>query len=384
MRLKAHSLSCDEIKRQGLYRQRIALSRQAGFLSDTDGSYLDFISNDYLRLSQHRDVKKAMIKAVETYGVGSGASAIVSGYSVYTQALEQRFAEFVGYPAALFVNSGYHANLAVMSTLLNPDDVILADKHVHASIIDGVSLSGARMKRFSHQHFCQLADLAKRFPEAQYVISEGIFSMEGDITDLKRLRQAMKRKQKLIVDDAHGFGILGRNGRGSVDFASLSVDEVPVFVVPFGKAMGAMGAMICADEVTIDRIVQLARSFLFSTALPPAVVAASISALSVLEKSDEPRQCLFDNIRYFNRRCEDLGLKLSSFDMTPIRSIVIGDNRRLMRLQQNLKEQGFYVAAIRPPTVAENSSRLRISLSCDHRHEDIDRLLKAIKRDDDE
>ncbi|WHN65786.1 8-amino-7-oxononanoate synthase [Cysteiniphilum sp. QT6929] len=364
------------IKQNGRYRQRVFTQIHDKFIHICQHALINFSGNDYLGLSQHVEVKKKAQQAIDRYGVGSTSSAIVSGSHYLIESLEHDMAAFVDYPRALLFNSGYHANLAVMSLIGKNAQTVVADKLVHASILDGIALSGAKLKRYPHQNIDSLYATLQKHPEAKYVISEGIFSMDGDISPLARLGNM--GLAKLIVDDAHGFGVLGQSGRGAVNHAGLTFEGVPIMIVPCGKALGAMGALVCASEEFIELLIQTARSYIYSTALAIPVVAALNASLKLVMKGDCLRDKLFENIAFFNQYAQKLGLHVVSHDLTPIRSIIIGDNKRTQNIQSMLKDKGFYVSCIRPPTVPQDSARLRISLTALHDTDDIKALLDQL------
>lgn len=364
------------IKQNGRYRKRVFTQIQDKFIHIDKQAFINFSSNDYLGLSQHIEVKKQAKQAIEHYGVGSTSSAIISGSHYLIESLEHNMAAFVGYPRALLFNSGYHANLAVMSLLAKDSPTIIADKLIHASILDGIALSGAKLKRYPHQNIESLSAILQTHPEAAYIITEGVFSMDGDISPLARLASA--GSAKLIVDDAHGFGVLGQSGKGVVNYAGLGAEDVPVMIVPCGKALGAMGALVCASDEFIELLIQTARSYIYSTALAIPIVAALNASLKLIAQGDNLREKLFENIIFFNHYAQSLGLNIVSSDLTPIRSIVIGDNQHAEKVQSVLRVKGFYVSCIRPPTVPQNSARLRISLMALHDTHDIKQLLDEL------
>lgn len=342
---------------------------------------IDFSHNDYLGLSQHPCVKKALSQAALDVGFGSGSSPMVSGYSEATETLEKQFARFIGYPKAMFFNSGYHANLAVTALLSQTADMLVADKYIHASMLDGCRLAGVKLKRYRHQDLAAFKQVVSSLKAPSFCLSEGVFSMDGDVTPLGLLHHQLKGTwHQLVIDDAHGFGVLGKNGRGSVSHSGLTAKEVPICIVPLGKAMGGMGAMVCADETIIEKLIQFSRSYIYSTALPPALSLALQTSLALLESADDLRTRLLDNIHSFNRRCRQIGLKLISEDDTPIRSLFIGDNHKACQIQQKLSAGGFWVSCIRPPTVPEGTARLRVSLSALHDQKTIEALFVALVR----
>ncbi len=378
MSLLANDERLTVIKHSGRYRQRVFTQIQDKFIHIDELGLINFSGNDYLGLSQHVEVKKQAQQAIEYYGVGSTSSAIVSGSHYLIEALEHDIAAFVGYPRALLFNSGYHANLAVMSLIGKNAQTVVADKLVHASILDGIALSGAKLKRYPHQNIDSLHAILQKHPEANYVITEGVFSMDGDISPLAKL--ANVDPIQLIVDDAHGFGVLGQLGKGAVNHAGLNFENVPVMIIPCGKALGAMGALVCASDQFIELLIQTARSYIYSTALAIPVVAALNASLKLVMEGNYLRDKLFENIAFFNHYAQRLGLHVVSDDLTPIRSVIIGDNQQTQNIQNMLKDKGFYVSCIRPPTVPEHSARLRISLTALHDIGDIKALLDQLVR----
>lgn len=340
----------------------------------------NFSSNDYLNLSQHSDVKRTFAKAANDYGLGSGSSALVSGYHQSHQALEEAFADFLGRDKALLFNSGYHANLAVFQVLANRHDCIFSDKYCHASLLDGIQLSRAKHIRFAHNNIRQAQNCLDQYPDQKKIlVTESIFSMEGNLTDLSNFANLCKKNQTFFcVDDAHGFGVLGTQGRGACEHFNLSQQVVPCLIQPLGKAMGSMGAIVSGSHDLIEAFIQYARSYRYSTALPPAVASAGLVALQVLKNEPWRRIALHQNIVLFNELAKKYQLPLCSWDLTPIRAILVGDNIKTLQLQKLLHERGHFVACIRPSTVPENTARLRISLCSEHRPENIRRLMEDL------
>lgn len=372
----ANSLSIT--KKQHQWRERIVVeNRDQQYVTVNKQSLLNFASNDYLQLANHPAVKKSFATAADIYGLGSGSSPAVSGYTSVHQALEEAFADFLDRDKALLFNSGYHANLAALTTFANRNTTIVADKHIHASIIDGALLSRATLHRYAHQDFVQAESFLKNNPSL--LITESVFSMEGDITNIATLAQLANQYQSmLIVDDAHGVGVLGTKGKGACDYFGLSQQNVPCLITPFGKALGSMGAIISGSTELIDALLQSARSYRYSTAIPAAICAATLTALTLLQNESWRREQLQSLITHFNQEAAKHNLSLSSQDATPIRSILIGCNETVMQLQQYLMTKGFFVSAIRPPTVPKNTARIRVSLTCDISPESITQLLNHI------
>lgn len=322
---------------------------------------INFSSNDYLGLSKSDEVKQAFIKGVEIYGFGSGSSPLICGYYSATKNLEEEFAKFLNVEEAIFFNSGYHANLGLIQALDMP---IIMDKLCHASIIDGARLSGNKFYRYPHNDLNKAEELLQKAPES-LLISERVFSMEGDISGIQELQSlAQKYRATLIIDDAHGFGILKNN---------ISSDLI---VIPLGKALGGMGAIVAGSKNLITYLRQFTRSYAYSTALPPAILYANLAALKVMQKEVWRLNKLKGLIELFNLKANLVGLKLSSQDLTPIRSILIEDNKKAKLLEKNLQAQGFFVKAIVSPTV--QTSRIRVSLSSMHKENDVINLIEAI------
>lgn len=356
---------------------------QDGAITSNGKACVNFCGNDYLQLAHHPYVKKALIIGAEKYGLGSGASAMVSGYCKPHYQLEQAFAEFLNRDSAMLFNSGYHANLGVLATLANRNSTIIADKFCHASLIDGAVLSRAQLQRYPHNDMQQAATLLnKHAKKADLLISESIFSIQGDMTDVKTLSALASQHQcTLVVDDAHGIGVLGASGAGITDELQLSQDAVPCLITPLGKAMASMGAIVSGSKAMIETLVQLARTYRYSTALPPAICNASLCALQLLQKETWRRDTLKQLIRFFIKEAKARQLQLFSQDMTPIKSITIGCNLKTLSLQKKLMQRGLFVSCIRPPTVPINSACIRISLNCAHTEGQIRYLLDSLKEE---
>lgn len=342
---------------------------------------IQFCSNDYLQVAQHPRVKKAFADGVTQNGLGSGASALVSGYSRAHFQLEQAFAHFLNREKALLFNSGYHANLGVLTAFADRRSTIIADKLCHASLIDGTLLSRAKYYRYRHhdiQHASQLLEKSKA--SDTLLVSESIFSIQGDITDVRALAAlAKKHHSLLIIDDAHGIGVLGQQGGGISEHQQLSQEDVPCLITPLGKAFGSMGAIVSGSESLIQALMQFARTYRYSTALTPAVCHATLTVLTLIKTESWRRQTLQHLIQFFIREARNRELRLFSEDISPIKSIVIGANEKTIFLQEQLLNQGFFVSCIRPPTVANNEACLRISLNCAHDENQILQLLDCIK-----
>ena len=345
-----------------------------------DRPLVNFCSNDYLGLAADPILRDAAIEALAHYGVGAGAAALLGGWTTAHHTFSIALARYLRRDRALLFSSGYLANLGVLSTLAGRHDEIFHDKLNHASLIDGVRLSGAKSTRYRHADVDDLAHrLAASRASRRIIVSDGVFSMDGDRAPLAELaRLAQRHDALLICDDAHGFGVLG-DGRGLVAEAELDQDEVPLLVVTFGKALGAAGAAVVGREDLIERLLQHARPFIYDTAAPPAVVAACAAALELLQYDDSRSARLKTNIEHFRTALAAAGIE-GSGSTTPIQPLVLGDDARALAVAAALHEAGYYVRAIRPPTVPEGTSRLRICLSAAHDPTQIEGLVEALAR----
>ena len=338
-----------------------------------------FASNDYLGLSRHPRLIEAIAEGARRFGAGAGASHLVSGHHTVHESLEHELARFAGKPAALAFMNGYVANLALLTTLAGEGDVIFSDELNHASIVDGARLSRAAVKVYPHVDVDALEALLRSSAARQkLVVTDAVFSMDGDIAPLRALLALCERHDALlVVDDAHGIGVLGPEGRGSVRALGLQSDCI-VYMGTLGKAAGLSGAFVAADQLIIDRLVQRGRPYVFSTATPPALAHATLTALELIPAADAARGQLErhrERLREFASTWRPFRLLASA---TPIQPLVIGDNSTVVRIADALLQEGLWVPAIRPPTVPVGSARLRITLSGAHTDEDIGRLGTAL------
>lgn len=370
-----------QIKGQQLYRVRQVLNSPQGAQVCIDGKhYLAFCSNDYLGLANHPQVIDALQKAAQRYGVGSGAAHLVNGHSLEHHALEEELAAFTGRPRALLFSTGYMANLGVVSALLGRRDSVFEDRLNHASLLDGGLLSGARLWRYAHADPNALQQrLVNRAAGGRaLVMTDGVFSMDGDLAPLPALAQIARAQGAwLMVDDAHGFGVLGPEGKGSLAHFGLTLEHVPIVVGTLGKAFGTSGAFVAGSDALIETLIQKARTYIFTTATPPAVAAATRMSLRIVCLEEWRRAHLQALIKRFRRGAEQLGLPLLD-SMTPIQPLVVGDAGAALALSKGLREEGILISAIRPPTVPMGTARLRITLSAAHQEAHIDRLLDAL------
>lgn len=370
----------EQRKQAGLYRTRRLISGpQQPCLRANGHSLLSFCSNDYLGLANHPANLEALRHALPETGLGGAASHLICGHHEAHHRLEERLAEFTQRSSALFFSTGYMANLGVISALAGRGDTIFSDRLNHASIIDGCILSRATVRRYPHSDMAALATMLSQTGGHKVVVTDGVFSMDGDVAPLKELADLCRvHDALLVVDDAHGIGVLGAEGRGSVLAQGLSEADVPVLIGTLGKAVGTSGAFVAGSRTLTDYLVQKARTYIYTTAMPPALAAATLSSLELIEHGDDRRQHLQRLIARFRSGARSLGYQLMASD-TPIQPIMVGDNWSALALSEALEARGLLVTAIRPPTVPEGEARLRVTFSAAHTLDDVDRLLRGLK-----
>jgi 8-amino-7-oxononanoate synthase len=373
------SNALDQRREKNLFRQRVELQSAQQVLPIINGKkMLSFCSNDYLGFANHPNIAAAMKLAVDEYGVGAGASHLIDGHHREHELLEQELAAFTGREAALVFSTGYMANLGVMQALMTRNDTIVQDKLNHASLIDGNTLAQSKMLRYRHNDMVHLNDRLNAANGKKLVVTDGVFSMDGDCASLTELSGvAQEHDAWVLVDDAHGVGVLGPQGSGLVNELGLTSKDVQLLVGTLGKAFGTSGAFVAGDQQTIDYILQFARTYTYTTASPPAIAAATRASLQLVMKADAERAHLVDLIQRLRTGVTSLGLELMA-STTPIQPIVIGSSEKAMKLSEALKNRGLLVTAIRPPTVPEGTARLRITLSAEHSFEQVDTLLNAL------
>ena len=368
-----------ELDAQHLRRTRRVLdSPQRAHVTVGGRDYVAFCSNDYLGLAAHADLVRAACEGARAYGVGAGASHLVLGHTRAHHDLEAALARFVGLPRALFFSTGYMANLGLVTALASRADAVFADKLNHASLNDAALLSRAQMKRYPH---CDMSALARLLQSSaarnKIIVSDSVFSMDGDIAPVRELLDLAERYDAwLVLDDAHGFGVLGEHGRGVLDFAGVRSPRI-AYMATLGKAAGVCGAFVAGEPALVETLVQRAKTYIYTTATPPLVAHALLASLDLVARGDDRRERLATVAASVQRGLAGLPWRLVP-STTAIQALVIGESADAMAVSAALAERGVLVPAIRPPTVPQGTARLRISLSADHSARDVDRLVAAL------
>lgn len=368
------------LRAAGRYRQRRVATTAQGVRVDADGRrVLNFCSNDYLGLANHPQIVEAFVAGAERFGVGAGASHLLCGHTAPHHALENELAEFTGRARALLFSTGYMANVGAICALAGRGGWVFEDRLNHASLLDGALLSGARLKRYRHADAAGLRGMLSAVQGEKWVVSDGVFSMEGDIAPVAALAAAARAEGAgLMIDDAHGLGVLGPTGGGTLEHLGLSADDVPVLVGTLGKAFGTFGAFVAGRCELIEFLLQTARTYIYTTALPPAVAEATRAALRLVRQEPWRRERLQALVARFRAGAQQLGLRLTD-SATPIQAVLLGDNERAVAAGHALFARGFWVGAIRPPTVPAGTARLRLTLTAAHQERDVDALLGALE-----
>lgn len=370
----------EQRRAQQLLRVRHLLDGPQKVAPVIDGRrYLAFCSNDYLGLASHPKVVSAAERGAREHGVGSGASHLVSGHSRAHRALEQELAAFTGREAALLFSTGYMANLGTVSALVGRGACIFEDRLNHASLLDAGVLSRARVRRYRHGNADHLKQLLERESvRRSLVVTDALFSMDGDLAPLPELVEVAQHGScPLMVDDAHGLGVMGSSGRGTLEHFNLTADAVPILVGTLGKAFGTFGAFVAGSQALVETLVQRSRSYVYTTALPPALAEATRASLRVIEEESWRRDHLHQLVARFRAGAKRLRLPVKD-SISPIQPLMLGTAEAALRVSAQLRACGLFVSAIRPPTVPQGSARLRITLSAGHQFEDVDRLLNAL------
>lgn len=368
-------------REQNLFRATRIVQSPQGPQMQVDGrSYLTFCSNDYLGLANHPQLIESFQRAAKTFGVGSGAAHLVNGHTQLHEDLEHALAQFTGRDKALLFSTGYMANLGVIDSLLSKQDAVFEDKWNHASLLDGGLLSGARFQRYLHNDVNSLnAKLEKSSARRKLVVTDGVFSMDGDKANLPLLAQTCKQHDAwLMVDDAHGMAALGQSGAGICEEQNCSQQDVQILMGTLGKGFGTAGAFVAGSTDLIDYLTNFARPYIYTTAMPAAIAAATLTSLHIIKTEPERREHLNQLINYFKQSIADIGYELMASD-TAIQPLLVGDAETALNMSQSLKELGILVTAIRPPTVPKGTARLRITLSAAHSKQHVDQLVSALK-----
>jgi 8-amino-7-oxononanoate synthase len=378
----AHQLQSrlDKIRNDGRWRNLFTIHSLPGVEVECNGQRLiNFCSNDYLGFAGDARVRQALIAALNKYGTGARASPLICGHSTAHEQLEQQLARFTARDRALVFSSGYHANLGAVTALVGRGDWVVLDRLAHASLVDAAVLSRARLLRFAHNDPAALARALERCGAGcKLVVVEGVYSMDGDLAPLPEIVAACRTAGAwLLVDDAHGFGVLGRDGGGTLSHYRISQEQAPVLIATFGKALGVHGAFVAGPAALIELLVQRARSYIYSTALPPALAAAASGSLALVENEAWRQARLHELISRFREGATKVKLPLRP-SLTPIQPVVLGSNSKAVQVSEYLLQNSMLVRPIRPPTVPEGTARLRISLSAAHQNEHLDKLLDTL------
>ncbi len=369
-----------ERQENGLLRTLVTTQGASKGMIEVEGkSYINFSSNDYLGLSDHPKMLAAAREVLDNT-LGSSSSRLMTGTTELHARLEDEVARFKGKPAAIVYNSGYQANVGVISALCGRDDVMFSDRLNHASIIDGINLSRGNLFRFKHndpEHLKYLLDKERKNHKNALIVNESVYSMDGDIAPMRDIAR-LKREYECMwmVDEAHATGVFGKNGRGVIEETGTG-DDVDIAMGTFSKALGGFGAYIATTGEIRSYLINTSRSFIYSTSLPGAIMAADQAALKIVDKEPERREILLSNSDYLRDGLKGLGLTV--IGNSQIIPVIVGDNHEALGLSEYLRGKGFWVTPVRPPTVPQGESRIRISLSCDHKKEDLDRFLNEIK-----
>jgi glycine C-acetyltransferase len=374
------STALEDIKAQDLYRQlRIIHGPQSARVQVDRQEVVLLSSNNYLGLAEHPALREAAIEALERYGCGAGASRSISGTMEQHRELEERIARFKGCEEALLFSSGYMANIGLLTTVVEEGDLIVSDEFNHASIVDGCRLSRAEVWVYRHRDMDHLEELLKRSDHLRrLIVTDGVFSMEGDIAPLPAIRALADQYGALVmVDDAHATGVLGEGGRGTAEYCDL-MGRIDIQMGTLGKALGGFGAYIAGSRDLINYLINRCRTFLYTTALPPVIAAMAMAALEIVEREPQRRTKLWENTVYFKEGLEKLGFN-TGMSETPICPILIGDNALTMEADRRLMGRGVFIQGIRPPTVPPQGSRLRAVLMATHTEKDLKSALDAFQ-----
>ena len=372
----------EERRQQNLMRRTVTLdSPQIPHAKINTQDYVAFCSNDYLGLANHPALIQVLHDTAQEYGVGGGSSHLVCGHLTPHQQLEDALADWLGYERVMLFSTGYMANLGVISALAGKGRPVIQDKLNHASLIDGALLAQATMRRYLHGDVASAEKLLSRSTDSGLLITDGVFSMDGDVAPLSELSNlAIKHDWMFMVDDAHGLGCLGEDGRGCLSLAGLDAERLPILIGTFGKAFGTAGAFVATSHDYADYLTQFARPYIYTTAMSPAMAGATLASLRIIQSSEgqERRDRLAAHIAYFRQRMQSLPVVLMASE-TAIQPILMGDSKTALQISERLKSLGVWCTAIRPPTVPIGSARLRITLSAAHSDADLVLLCDSLE-----
>jgi len=369
----------EKLKRDGLFRERRVInSAQGATISIGGKKFLNFSSNDYLGFADNKELKQHMIKAINEYGIGAGSSQLIAGHIAPHKRLEKKLAKFFNKKSALVFSSGYHANLAIASTLINKNTIIFQDKLNHASLVDAALLSKGKLVRYRHCDLIHLKNLLEKYKGNDLIVmTDGVFSMDGDHAPLIGITKLCQTYNALlIVDDAHGIGVLGENGAGIVEEMGLE-KKIDLLIGTFGKSFGAAGAFIVGSERIIEAFIQKARTYIYTTALLPSLAATIVHTLNMIKESNDMRLHIRELVADYKKLSKTAGVRVSKFD-NHIQPLIIGGVNETIQLSKALYKKNILVPAIRPPTVPKDASRLRISITAAHTKKDISFLVKTV------
>lgn len=375
------STKLEDLAQQGLYRARRIIESPQGVNLICDGRpVVNFCSNDYLGLANHPDIVRSFKSATDKFGVGSGSAHLICGHGYAHHALEEELAEFTGRDRALLFSTGYMANMGAISTLVGRGDTVFEDRLNHASLLDGGLLSGAKFKRYAHADTNHLDNILDKAVGNKLIVTDGVFSMDGDTAPLRALSGVAKQHSAwLMVDDAHGLGVLGDGGGGILEQEGLQQSDVQVLVGTLGKAFGTFGAFVAGSEELIETLIQKARPYIYTTALPPAIAEATRASLKIIQTESWRREKLKKLTERFRAGAGQLGLPLLA-SSSPIQPVLVGQSEKAVAVSNALFDSGFLVSAIRPPTVPANAARLRVTFSTMHEEHQVDQLLDALTK----
>lgn len=368
-------------KTSGLYRERKIINSAQGVQIEIEGQqYLNFSSNDYLGFANNEELKVCMIAAIDKYGIGAASSQLIVGHLTPHKLLEEKLSQFLNRDAALIFPTGYQANLAIASVLIDSNTVVLQDKLNHASLIDSALLSKGKLVRYRHNDVENLKTLLEHYKKNNLVVmTDGVFSMDGDYALLREIAELTKTYNALlIVDDAHGLGVLGKRGAGLLEELNLDQQQVPIIIGTFGKSFGASGAFVSGSKLHIEAFIQKARTYIYTTALLPSIAATMTRAIDLVLEGDNLRKNINDLVLHYKKQTAGSGLNIGE-SMSHIQPLIIGKATQALAASKELYENKILVTAIRPPTVPKNTSRLRISITAKHTKDQIDLLVASLK-----